>query len=282
MCAKERSWELKMKIWTIIKMVEAAARNKKVRGCLFGIVLTPLLIIILFISIIFYVISSPLEIFLQDGKDTRGIQAFKEGLTFDREEEGDTAGNYTEINIQNGETQVVYFNQKDAPWGNMLYGTLKNIGVSGCGPTSMAMVVSSLSSTKISPIVAADWSKQNGYLVEGYENNIPYAMSSHALIPAMAEEYGLSSIGIGKSTKTAERIYEELGKGKLIVAIMGPGHFTSGGHFIVLYGVKNGKILVADSASRERTMKEWDIDIIIRESKGSAGAGGPFWAISQK
>ena len=47
--------------------------------------------------------------------------------------------------------------------------------------------------------------------------------------------------------------------GKLVIAIMSAGHFTRGGHFIVLRGITDdGKILVADCASYERSQKEWD------------------------
>lgn len=40
---------------------------------------------------------------------------------------------------------------------------------------------------------------------------------------------------------------------KLVVAIMSEGHFTSSGHFIVLRGVKDGQIMVADPASYKRS-----------------------------
>jgi hypothetical protein len=107
-------------------------------------------------------------------------------------------------------------------------------------------------------------------------------MSSHSLIPALAKEFDLTCTGISKNNSTATELYQALAQGKLVVAIMGPGHFTSGGHFIVLRGVMDsGKILVADCGSRQRTNQEWDIETIIREAKGNAGAGGPFWAIGQ-
>ena len=67
----------------------------------------------------------------------------------------------------------------------------------------------------------------------------------------------------------------------LVIAIMSHGHFTKGGHFIVLTGIKNGKITVADCGSRERTKKTWSLDLIVNESNSSASAGGPFWIISK-
>jgi hypothetical protein len=63
---------------------------------------------------------------------------------------------------------------------------------------------------------------------------------------------------------------------------MTKGHFTSGGHFIVLRGVTSeGKILVADPASYTRSEKEWDLNIILNEASKRAGSGGPFWIIGK-
>jgi hypothetical protein len=84
---------------------------------------------------------------------------------------------------------------------------------------------------------------------------------------------------LGRSN--ALQLSEVLSSGKLIIAIMNPGHFTRGGHFIVLRGITpEGKILAADPASFTRSRQEWDISIILREARPDASAGGPLWAIS--
>ena len=86
----------------------------------------------------------------------------------------------------------------------------------------------------------------------------------------------------GCSATESQRIVDALSSGKLVVAIMTKGHFTSSGHFIVLRGItKEGKILVADPASNKRSKQEWDLSIILNEVSKSAGAGGPFWIISR-
>ena len=77
-----------------------------------------------------------------------------------------------------------------------------------------------------------------------------------------------------------QAMVDALADGKLVVAIMAKGHFTNSGHFIVLRGVTaEGKILVADPASRKRSEQEWDLSIILDEARKGAAAGGPFWAI---
>ena len=78
-----------------------------------------------------------------------------------------------------------------------------------------------------------------------------------------------------------QRILDALSSGKLVVAIMTKGHFTSSGHFIVLRGVQDGQILVADPASYKRSEKLWDLSIILNEASKRAGAGGPFWIIGR-
>ena len=90
--------------------------------------------------------------------------------------------------------------------------------------------------------------------------------------------YGLSWESVPPDDPQA--MVDALADGKLVVAIMAKGHFTNSGHFIVLRGVTaEGKILVADPASRKRSEQEWDLSIILDEARKGAAAGGPFWAI---
>lgn len=173
------------------------------------------------------------------------------------------------VRFSDGQTEVVYFNQLDERYADKPYGT-DNIGGYGCGPTSMSIVVSSLTDETVDPVQMARWSYENGYWCSG-------SGSYHALIPAAAKTWGLSVEGC--SVSEGQKIVDALADGKLVVAIMLKGHFTSSGHFIVLRGVKDGKILVADPASYDRSSMEWDLNIILNEASTHAGAGGPFWII---
>ena len=80
----------------------------------------------------------------------------------------------------------------------------------------------------------------------------------------VAQQYGLN----GFYVSDAQSLVNELAKGdRLVIALMGPGMFTSGGHFIVLTGVRSdGKISVADPWSRGYTDMKWfDANIFMEQ-----------------
>ncbi len=166
---------------------------------------------------------------------------------------------------------LTYFNQLDERWANEKYGKTDTIGVAGCGPTALAIAISNLTGDETDPTEVAEWSYENGYVCEGSGSYI-------SLIPNASEHFGLSVEKLGKSS--AEEIKQHLEDGKMVIAIMGAGHFTNTGHFIVLRGVTDdGKILVADPVSYNRSTMAWDVSTILKEVK-SAGSGGPFWSLS--
>jgi hypothetical protein len=93
--------------------------------------------------------------------------------------------NYGDLVFADGGRDVVYYNQTDERWGNEMYGTMHTIAVAGCGPTALAMVVSSMTSTTINPKEMADWSVENGHCCDGNG-------SYHTLINQGAAHFGLS------------------------------------------------------------------------------------------
>ncbi|MEN3006003.1 C39 family peptidase [Dehalobacterium formicoaceticum] len=180
---------------------------------------------------------------------------------------------YEGLILTHGSTEVVYYNQLDSRWADIMYGTSGTIGQSGCGPTALSIIVSTLIGTHCDPVEMSEWSVAHGYRCEGNG-------SYHSIIPDGARAFGLKVEGA--TSKDAAKIAEALADGKLVGVIMSKGHFTSSGHFIVLRGItETGKILIADPASKRKSEQEWDFDIILNESRKGAGAGGPFWIISR-
>lgn len=128
---------------------------------------------------------------------------------------GNSIPSLGDVTFTDGVTPVVYYNQLDERYASQPYGT-DNIGGYGCGPTSMAIVVSSLTDDTVDPVEMARWSYENGYWCDN-------SGSYHALIPAAAEAWGLPVSGC--TTSEPQRIVDALSEGKLVVAIMAEGAF---------------------------------------------------------
>ncbi len=153
-----------------------------------------------------------------------------------------------------------FVNYYQGDYRNYSYGRSGTIASSGCGPTSMAMVLTYITGETITPVDTSAYSVQHGYRCEG---NGTYA----ALFPAMASTYGIEC---QEQSPTAQNIVQSLSEGKVIIAHMGPGTFTRGGHYIVLRGLdENGRVIVADPASRDRSGRSYDASLIARESKAA-------------
>ena len=173
--------------------------------------------------------------------------------------------------LTGGPVPIVYYRQDDERWGDLLYGS-DPICSHGCGPTAMAMVVSSLTDTLIDPPSMARWAVAKGYWAR-------HSGSYHSIVIGTAEAFGLHAESF--TARDADSLVEALFSGKLLVALMGPGHFTQGGHFIILRGVTlSGEILVADPASEERSLTSWDARLILEELSSSTADGSPLWVIS--
>ena len=134
------------------------------------------------------------------------------------------------------------------------------IATSGCGPTSLAMVLTYLLGKEVSPQETAKL------------GNGAYTCSAGtywSYFGDMAKKYGVNCEQMGVS---GDNIMNNLNDGKTLIMSMGPGHFTSAGHFIVLRGVdENGKIIVADPNSEDRSNQTWDLDVFVNE-------GAQVWA----
>lgn len=57
-------------------------------------------------------------------------------------------------------------------------------------------------------------------------------------------------------------VMKHLRKGRPIICSVGPGDFTKEGHFIVLAGVQEGKIIVNDPNSKKRSNRLWTYENI--------------------
>ena len=132
----------------------------------------------------------------------------------------------------------IYFNQKDKRWKNHRYTSKQfpnaTIGSGGCGPTSAAMIVSSMVQT-IYPNQMGDIFKANGLRADSGT----YASA----FDWIAKKYGLK---VKKSIYINDAV-NCLQNGGMCVALMKPGGlFSTGGHYIVLSELRGDNIVVFD------------------------------------
>ena len=169
--------------------------------------------------------------------------------------------------------RLTYFNQNDGRWAQTNYGPQNSIQIYGCGPTVLAMLVSSLTQNYIPPDEMAAWAYEHGFFSQN-------SGSFHSIIPEGAAQWGMTAEPL--QDISYESILHQLHDGKLIVMLMGTGQFTSSGHFIIVRGVSvSGKLQIADPNSSENTMTEWDYETLRKEIKKNTGPDGSVWAIAK-
>ncbi len=213
-----------------------------------------------------YGISVAIVLIPSTAKDkTISVSLVKNG-----KEEATLTGEITEANIEamfenapatvqadyKEENDFVYYRQGDY---KQSYGRSGTIASSGCGPTSAAMVLTYLTGETVDPVATSSYSLKHGHRIEGNG-------TSESLFPSIGKAYGLK---VTKQSQTASNIVESLRNGNVIIAHMGPGEFTSGGHYIVLRGIdENGNVLVADPANPARN-KYYPPSIFEAQRRGS-------------
>lgn len=178
-------------------------------------------------------------------------------------------GNYTG-NIQYVDSafgRITYFNQND--YGAYSYSANPTdkakpyggtIATHGCGPTSVSIVASSmLDGRTVDPIEAT----QKTCIRKGCTSSGSY---NDTLGEVLSKDYNINV----RRTSNNQDVINALGTGKsLVIVLMGPGTFTTGGHYIVLTGVNSkGQVSVADPASRKRTEQKWfSFNTIVEQRK---------------
>ncbi len=147
--------------------------------------------------------------------------------------------------------------QWDERWGYKEYAG-EFFGLSGCGPTCLSMVLVYLhNDAKYTPLYVADFATKNSYSVNG-------SGSAWALIYEGGEKLGLKVTELSKDEKN---VIKHLRENNPVICIMGAGHFTSGGHFIVISQYSDGFVTVNDPNSIKNSNKKWQLSEILKEAK---------------
>lgn len=182
-------------------------------------------------------------------------------------------GRFVECKAGGALGEFVFYSQYDPLWRYQCYGPtndngscrLSNLGEAGCGPSSVAMVVSTMTTQRVTPKEVADYSYDNGW----YRGS----GTLWGLLNEGPKNWGLTSTAIGTDLA---RAVTALRNGALVIASgTGTAPYTGGGHILVLRGVtSDGKILLGDSnttpppSTDENNTREWEQSQIAQGLKG--------------
>ena len=146
-----------------------------------------------------------------------------------------------------GSETVPLFLQWDQRWGYLHYGD-DLAGLTGCGPVCLSMVAYYLTDDPaMSPDNMIRFAIENEYYVPG--NGTAWTLISRG-----GRQLGLDVTVI---PLVEERIRANLEAGNPIICAMGPGDFTTTGHYIVMVGYENGMIRINDPNSIANSKKLW-------------------------
>ena len=155
--------------------------------------------------------------------------------------------------------------QWDTRWGYEKYGS-DYLAVTGCGPTCLAMAGLYLTGNEaMRPDRIAEFAQRNGYYASGYG-------SSWTLISEGGEKLGLS---VTELPLVKKKITDALEAGNPVILAMGPGAFTTAGHYIVLTGVEEGLFRVNDPNSYVNSGKLWSYEELESQIRNIWSVGLP-------
>lgn len=158
---------------------------------------------------------------------------------------------------------VPLFMQWDKRWGYIEYGS-GVAGLTACGPVCLSMCAYYLTGDDaMSPDKIIEFALENKYYEKG-------SGSLWTLISEGGEKLGLE---VEELPLVKNKITDNLEAGNPVICVMGEGHFTTTGHFIVLTGIKNGEFTVNDPNSISNSERTWSYEEISGEIKN-------LWAIS--
>ena len=142
-------------------------------------------------------------------------------------------------NIKLGEyLGLTYYNQADSRWVNYMYSSIgdssQTMGTSGCGPTSAAMVVSSIKGV-ITPPEMGDLFVEYGYRST---NNGTY----FSAMKWVADVFDITY----QETYSLNTAVDLVKNNYYVIVSCNEGLFTYGGHFVVIVGIDGNTLKIYD------------------------------------
>ena len=181
--------------------------------------------------------------------------------------------------------RVYYYNQGDfnqEVCKNPVDGQSHTIASSGCGITSMAMIISTFLQRNIEPTEIGEVAYKTGsFIGDGQGTHIDK-------IPDTLKEYGLNARLVENNLSGQQQVKDALRSNNSLVMInVGPGNFTSAGHYMLLADINDkNQVYVLDPncnpekyPERGNTNRYYDFDYMVSQAQTSNNT--PFIIVSE-
>lgn len=146
--------------------------------------------------------------------------------------------------------QPMDFKQYDSRWASKMFSSTnkksQTMKSSGCGPTAAADVVATLKDSTVTPWTLAQIAMDKGYRTANKG-------TAWSFFKYIANLYGFSKFVQTSSLSTLKACIDA---GGYVVCSMGPGYWTSGGHYICAWKYDDTYIYCNDPASSKRTKQK--------------------------
>ena len=143
-------------------------------------------------------------------------------------------------------------------------GGTMSLGGGGCGPTSAAMLVETLTRKTCLPTEAFKWACDHGYV---YANQGTAYACFKPLFAAYGIECGMIDAQcLSAKSPVREQVIRKLKEGYYLIALMKKGLWTNGGHYIVVWWADD-KIRINDPASTKDARLNGDPDTFFSQAK---------------
>ena len=157
--------------------------------------------------------------------------------------------------------QPVYYLQGDSKWGKILFTSCGNksqtIASSGCGITSMAMIIATWWDKAITPKQTAAECVAKGYRTKN-------SGTAPGYFKFCAKKYNAKYIST-TSIATAQNIVDQ---GGLVIVNVGPSVWTKGGHYIVWWRRDGNTVYINDPASKASKRVKNTLTTLKKAGKG--------------
>lgn len=156
--------------------------------------------------------------------------------------------------------QPVSYLQTDSRWKSKPYrvtGENSTIGSAGCGPTCAAMVIATMKDKAVTPVETCAWSVAHGYKALNQGTYYSYFRPQLAAYGIECKQLLGSRIINQPNHPIHDQVKEYLAQGYYVIALMGPGTWTTGGHFVLLWGWDD-KVRINDPASTKEARLNGD------------------------